>query len=171
MGRDRKNEQQHEHFTAMTRSLMETEAWRALSPVAQALYVWIRLEWRGPKANNNGKIRLSVRQAKERMGIGSRNTVGKAFHDLQAKGFLLMRENACLGFGGEAKSPAFELTELPTAGSATNVGQRLYKEWKPGRDFTVHRAAVHNPTGRGGKTKPCPENCDDPVSIIVPFRQ
>ena len=69
MGRDRRNEKRAEHFAQMIRTTMEAPAWRALSTTAQALYPWIKLEWRGPKANNNGKIRLSVRDAARRLGV------------------------------------------------------------------------------------------------------
>ncbi|RMD92994.1 MAG: helix-turn-helix domain-containing protein, partial [Alphaproteobacteria bacterium] len=111
MGRDRKNERRGDHYAAMHRSMMDTPAWRALSPVAQALYPWLRLEWHGPKANNNGRIRLSVRQAAEKMGV-SINTAARAFHELQAKGFIVVTEPACLGVEGQGTSPAFELTEI-----------------------------------------------------------
>ncbi|KZX94486.1 MULTISPECIES: helix-turn-helix domain-containing protein [unclassified Sulfitobacter] len=146
MGRDRKNERRAEHFTAMTRNMMETPAWRALSPCAQALYPWLRLEWRGAKANNNGKLRLSVRQAAERMGVNVK-TAARAFHDLQAKGFVVVVEPARLGLGGEAKSPAFELTEISLPHSDRSAGRRLYVDWKPGADFNVQKGAVHNPRG------------------------
>jgi len=154
MGRDRKNERRTEHFTAMTRNMMETLAWRALSPCAQALYPWLRLEWRGAKANNNGKLRLSVRQAAERMGVNAK-TAARAFHDLQAKGFVVVVEPARLGLGGEAKSPAFELTEIGLPHSDRTSGRRLYTDWKPGADFNVQKGAVHNPRGGNpGKTAP-----------------
>ncbi len=39
---------------------MQMPAWRALPATAQALYPWLKLEWHGPRANNNGKISLSV---------------------------------------------------------------------------------------------------------------
>ena len=55
MGRDKRNEQRTEHFTKLVRNMMETPAWRALSPMAQALYPWLRLEWRGVNFNNNGQ--------------------------------------------------------------------------------------------------------------------
>ena len=55
-----------EHFAKMFRHIMEEPAWRALPSTAQALYPWLKLEWRGPDADNNGSIRLSVRQAAER---------------------------------------------------------------------------------------------------------
>jgi hypothetical protein len=44
MGRDRRNESRGEHFAPMIRNTMNTEAWRALSPCAQALYPWLKLE-------------------------------------------------------------------------------------------------------------------------------
>ncbi|AJE47176.1 hypothetical protein P73_2461 [Celeribacter indicus] len=169
MGRDKRNEQRHEHFTTMVRNTMEAPAWRALSPTSQSLYVWVRLEWRGPKANNNGKIRLSVRQAAERMGVKSLNTISRAFHDLQAKGFLVVREHAVLGTQGEAKSPAFELTELPLPNAESNQGQRLYRNWREGHDFPVIRAVAHNPTGRGPKLESCRKNEDGAVSKIATF--
>ena len=55
MGRDKRNENKSEHFTKMVRTVMQTEAWRSLSPTAQALYPWVKFEWHGPKNNNNGK--------------------------------------------------------------------------------------------------------------------
>ncbi len=150
MGRDKNNEQSFEHFTKMMRAMMETKAWRSLSTTAQILYVWLKFEWRGPRANNNGKIRLSVRQVSEKMGV-SINTAARAFHALQAKGFIVVREPAHLGLGGAAKCPAFELTELPMPNSNKPVGRKLYLEWREGEDFPVQKAAVHNPSGKKAK--------------------
>ncbi len=145
MGRDRRNEGRGEHFAAMVRNTMSTDAWRALSPSAQALYPWLKLEWRGPKANNNGRIALSVRQAAERLGVGV-NTAARAFHDLQAKGFLVVKRPAQLGMKGQATSPEFELTEIALPGEGARP-RRLYADWKEGGDFPVQKAAVHNPRG------------------------
>ncbi len=149
-----------EHWTKLVRSMMETPAWRALSPVAQALYPWIKLEWRGPDANNNGAIRFSVRQAARALGV-SNDTAAKGFHDLQAKGFLVMIEAAALGLEGQAKSPAFEITEI--ALRPARDGRRLFLTWQPGHDCPVQRSRANNPSGRNGKTEPCPRNHDGPV--------
>lgn len=162
MGREKKNEQKAEHFTAMVRNMMETPAWRSLSQSAQALYPWLRLEWRGPKANNNGKLRLSVRQAAQRMGCGP-NTAARAFHDLQAKGFLVVTEGARLGLSGEAKSPTYELTEIGLPHGDKPGGRKLYLQWQYGHDFPVTRAAANNPKGRNGKENPCHQNEDGNV--------
>ena len=153
MGRDKRNEGRAEHFTQLIRSMMETPAWRALTPTAQALYPWVRLEWRGARNNNNGKLRLSVRQAATKLGIGV-NTAARAFHDLQAKGFLFVTEPARLGMSGQAKSPAFELTEIGLPHAAKPSGRRLYLEWRAGSDFPVLRAMANNPNGSRKKQNP-----------------
>jgi len=151
MGRDKRNEGAKEHWAKLVRNMMETDAWRALPPVAQALYPWLKLEWRGPTANNNGKIKLSVRQAATRLGV-SLNTACRAFHELQAKGFIVVTEHARLGLGGEGKSPAYEITEIPLPHSDKPEGRKLFKQWKAGEDFPVLKAMGNNPLGRNGKT-------------------
>lgn len=153
MGRDRRNEQRVEHYTQLVRPMMESPAWRALSSTAQALYPWIRLEWRGPKANNNGHIQLSVRQAAASMGVGI-NTAARGFHDLQAKGFLVITKPARLGLKGQATAPEFELTEIQLPHSETRSGRRLYLEWEKDADFPVHKALANNPHGSKRKQNP-----------------
>jgi hypothetical protein len=138
------------HWTKMLRSTMEEPAWRALSCTAQALYPWLKLEWRGPQANNNGKIRLSVRQAAKRLGI-SINTAAKAFHDLQAKGFIVVTQRATLGLEGEAKAPAYEITELAMPRSESPEGRKLYRDWRTGHDLPVTKHGGNNPEGRNGQ--------------------
>ncbi|PDV86263.1 hypothetical protein CO652_22740 [Rhizobium sp. H4] len=155
-----------EHFTTSIRHTMEEPAWRSLSSAAQALYVWIKLEWRGNNANNNGKIRLSVRQAAAKMGVRP-DTAAAAFRDLQRKGFIVQTEHACLGVEGEAKSSAYEITELKMPG-AERDGRKLYREWQPGKDFPVIAASPNNPSGANGrKTKPHHENRDGAVPKTV----
>lgn len=149
MGRDRRNETQTEHWTKMLRSTMETPAWRALTPTAQALYVWVKFEWKGPNANNNGRIRLPVRTAAERLGCNMK-TAGRAFHDLQAKGFLILTEHGRMGSEGKGEAPTYEITELATIGTDSHSGRKLYLSWEEGCDFPVRGHAPVNPQGRNG---------------------
>lgn len=125
------------HGTFLQRRMLETPAWRALSPKAQMLHIWLRLEWKGPKYNNNGKIRLSCRQAAARIGIGVNTAMG-AFHELQAKGFITITKLGALGVEGEARGPTYELTDvaLPFADP-----RMLFLHWKEGEDFEVVRHA------------------------------
>lgn len=149
MGRDRRNEERAEHWTKMIRSTMETPAWRALGATAQALYPWIKMEWKGPKANNNGKISLPVRVAAERVGC-NKNAAAKAFHDLQAKGFLLLTQHGRMGTEGKGAAPMYEITELALPGKDEHSGKKLYLHWEPGHDYAVRAHAPANPTGTNG---------------------
>src|SRR4051794_12011637 len=98
-----------EHFAMMLRCTMEEPAWLALSSTAQALYPWLKLEWKGARYNNNGRISLSVKQAAARLGVRP-DTAARAFHDLQAKGFIVVTRIAQLGIDGAARPFEFELT-------------------------------------------------------------
>ncbi len=158
MGRDDKNEQRGEHWTKLTRPMMQTLAWRALSTTAQALYPWLKLEWRGPRANNNGQISLSVRQAANVMGI-SKDTAAKAFQELQAKGFIVCLKQAETGVAGIARCPEYEITEIAMPTANVNQGRRLYKDWRPGHDFEVVKTNARNPA----KTKSRHKNSDSTV--------
>jgi hypothetical protein len=148
MGRDKRNEGRSEHWTKMIRPTMETPAWRALSCYAQALYPWLKFEWKGPQANNNGRIALSIRQAADRLGV-SKKTAAKAFHELQAKGFVVVKKAATLGTDGAAKSSEFEITELAMPGQT--AGRRLFADWRPGGDFPVAAVRSNNPHGVNGR--------------------
>ena len=99
------------------------------------LYIWLKLEWKGPQFNNNGKIRLSCRQAAQRLGVGV-NTAMKAFHELQAKGFIIVTQMGFLGVEGEARGPSYELTDI---GRPNEPASFKFREWKAGADFEVLR--------------------------------
>ncbi len=136
MGRkDKKGNSTYEHGTYMKRRVMETDAWRAMSPKAQVLYIWLRFEWKGSKFNNNGKIQFSCRQAACRIGIGV-NAAMRAFHELQAKGFVVITRLGALGVEGAARGPTYELTEI---GLPNKAPRNLYRTWKVGSDFDVRR--------------------------------
>lgn len=152
-----------EHWTKMVRSTMETSAWKALSTVAQALYPWLKLEWRGALANNNGAISLSVSQAAACLGVKP-DTAAKAFHDLQAKGFLVLTQEARLGVAGAAKGSTYEITEIGTR--AESRPRCLYLEWSSVREFPVRKCAIGNPSGANGtrkKTETHHENRDTTI--------
>lgn len=158
MARSKNRLDKRDHFTVMTRVLMNTQAWKSLSSTAQALYPWIKLEWKGPKANNNGKISLSVRQAADRLGI-SKDTAARAFQDLQAKGFLVVTEAASLGVYGHGKCFKYEITEIPLPHERD--GRCLYKSWSQGTDLEVVRAVAAKPSGK--RSKPLHNIADSPI--------
>lgn len=142
-----------EQFTLLIRNVIECPAWAALSTTAQAIYPFIRMEWHGPRSNNNGRIQFSYRQAAKSVGV-SLNTAMRGFHDLQAKGFIVVTELGALGVEGVAKGPTYEITEIEMPNSNRHGGRRLFRDWKKGRDFDVAHHCKNNPKGINGRKIP-----------------
>lgn len=162
--RGREKQERGEHFTTMTRAMMETPAWRALSSAAQAIYPWLKLEWRGPNHNNNGRLSLSYRALCAKTGIASANTIARAFAELQAKGFIIVTATAHLGTDGTGRAHLYELTEHPAQGER-GAGKQLYTQWREGADLPVQRANANNPTGRRESDIPS-QKLQHPISNI-----
>lgn len=135
-------------FAKLPLTVIATPAWRALSLSAQALFPWLLMEFNGPKYNNNGKISLSVRQAAERMGV-AKDTASKAFRDLQAKGFIVVKKGASLGVEGHGKCPEYEITFITTLHKEAS---KLYLKWSKDEEFPIFPHPVKNPLG---KSEPC----------------
>lgn len=150
---DKTGRNQNEHFAMMFRDVMSCPARAALSTTAQAIYPWLKLEWHGPKANNNGRIRLSVRQASVKVGVGI-NAAARAMQDLQAKGFIYVTEMGALGVEGEARGPSYEITELALPGPKIPAGRRLFMQWRKGADLPIAKHNTNNPKGRNGRKTP-----------------
>ena len=133
-------------FAILLFMTLDTPAWRALSTAAQALYPWLVMEFKGKNYNNNGKIRLSVRQAALKMGT-SKDTVARAFGDLQAKGFIKVTKGGSLGISGMGKCPEYEIAAitLPENGTKAN---KYYEDWKDSSDFKVFKHPVKNGKGK-----------------------
>ncbi len=142
-----------EQFTIMIRNVIECPAWAALSTTAQAIYPFIRMEWHGPRSNNNGRIQFSYRQAAKSVGV-SLNTAMRGFHDLQAKGFIVVTELGALGVEGVAKGPSYEITEIGLRNSNQHGGRYLFRNWKKGKDFDVALHVKNNPKGINGRKIP-----------------
>jgi hypothetical protein len=162
-----------EHYTRMFRSVVQTPAWAALSTTAQAIYLFVKLEWRGPNANNNGRIQLSYRQAAKMTGI-TVNTAMRGFHDLQAKGFLVVTELGVLGSEGDARGPCYEVTEIHMPGRPNGSGRDLFRLWCKGHDYTVAKHPKNNPTGKNRRRIPSSksrrshlQNEDDPAPPVL----
>ena len=144
----------HRSYRVATR-LQSLSLPNMISMRLRRLYPWLKLEWKGTKFNNNGKISLPVREAGERLGCG-RDTAARGFHDLQSKGFLLLTSHARMGVEGKGAPPTYEITELATPGHQS--GKKLYLHWRPGFDFPVSSHAPVNPTGRNGRENETPSS-------------
>ena len=95
------------------------------------------------------------------MGISKPHTIGRAFRELQAKGFVIVHEIAALGVEGMGKGFLFEITDIGMPGNPNP--KTLFKEWSDGKDFPIKEATIGNPLGIGGKTKSHAAKGDGPM--------
>ena len=97
-------------FVQLPEWFQRTEAWATLTPGPRALYIELKRRFTG---SNNGRIVLSHRDAATALNV-HRNTVGRYFDELAARGFIAMRRGPFLGPSGIGQSSHWVLTELPT---------------------------------------------------------
>ena len=71
-------------FVMLDGFMMESAAWRALSPAARVVYIEVRRRYNG---SNNGRLALSVRDAAAQCNI-NKDTSRKALASLQDHGFI-----------------------------------------------------------------------------------
>jgi hypothetical protein len=131
-----------EPFVPIVASVLASPAWASLSCVARALYVKLRGSFKygkeaEPIAWQNGRIFLSVRDAATALNVAP-STAARAFHDLQAKGFVIVTSLGHLGAEGQGKATTFRITSC--ACREHPRGSREYEQWQPGKDFKVERA-------------------------------
>jgi hypothetical protein len=74
----------HDRYFQVHHFMAKTDAWRALTAPARAVYVQIGLRYNG---SNNGRIEYSVRDAASEC-ILARDTAGRAFKELVGFGFI-----------------------------------------------------------------------------------
>ena len=145
-GRDKKNEKRRfAPFVPVTKRLMDTPAWRALTPAAKVLYVSLRR--RTFNDVENERCFLSDCDAAKEVGC-HRNTVPSKFREWQAKGFIEANVLAHQDITtGQRKATTWILTEL---GHARKTATKGYEKWTPGNNYPVSRCPVNNPRGIGG---------------------
>jgi hypothetical protein len=73
-----------ERFVSLPHWMLQSPAWRSLSPVGRSVFIELAAIYNG---SNNGRIALSARDAAERVRC-SKNTAARAFAELTQKGFV-----------------------------------------------------------------------------------
>ena len=103
-GRSRKKER----FVKLDFWLLKMPAWRALGPVARAVYIELAQRYNG---SNNGEISMSVREVARFVHV-AKDTASKAFYELEEKGFI--RRHVCGSFNWKLRhATTWVLTEFP----------------------------------------------------------
>jgi hypothetical protein len=108
--------------------LLQTPAWKSLSPNARSIYVEMLTRYAGPNSNN-GRIPFSYRDGAKRLGIG-KNAVSAAFVALRERGFIVQTKKG--GFNVKTKNLANEwrLTEYPSDIDNT-AATKDFMKWPP----------------------------------------
>jgi hypothetical protein len=107
------------------RSVMETPAWRSLSPPARAVLIELYALYRG---DNNGELFLACREAASRCNI-NKDTASKSFRELEDKGFIQRRARRPEKWT-EGLARCWILTEFPFPRDGIRP-TRDYLNWTP----------------------------------------
>lgn len=103
-------------------SMIQSKAFRALSPYAVKVWMEIRCRYNG---GNNGEIKLSLDEAADLLGI-AKSTCQRAFVDLVEKGFLIkMTQGRWYG----RAAAQWQITDKPMKGE--HVASHLWRKWQP----------------------------------------
>lgn len=127
--------------------LTDSAAWQHLSTDGRALYVLLKQRYKGM---NNGRIILSVRQAAENLNI-SKTSASKAFHELQALGFIEAVIVGGFNSRKDGKATEWRLTEH-TCDVSGELPSRKFRIWTPGKNFAVPQGGRSVP--QGGQSVP-----------------
>lgn len=124
-------------FIPLTLGVKQSEAWASLSMQARLIYLELRGKLAKDPRENNGRVHLSTRDAARAVGLKKADTAASAFHELQAKGFIVVTRLGSLGSEGYGKATEYRITECGTRDAYE--GTKDYLRWQPGHDFVVQR--------------------------------
>lgn len=117
-------------FARLDHAMLNTNAYRALSPNARSLLVELTMLENG---SNNGSLYLSVRDAAYRLGVADLAAASRAFDDLTALGFIEMTKDAHFKVKAADKSRArcWRLTWVPGPGRKAPTSDFITREPAP----------------------------------------
>jgi hypothetical protein len=136
----------HPPFVMVTNQVLDSPAWRAMSTGGRCLYIALKRRC-PPNRHNNGRIRLSQREAQEQIGAGF-TEITRWFRELQHYGFIVMTEAGCLGVEGKGRAPQWRLTEVAymrgTSSKGTeNMPTMDFLKWNGARFSRHHSGGDH----------------------------
>src|SRR5262245_55659563 len=111
-------------FVMVPLTILNAPAWRVMSPFARLLWIELRRKLSN-QGWNNGKIFLSDRDAAEAIGA-NKNTIVRAYAELEDYGFLRKTTKAYLGIEGCGIAPHYRFTDIA---HGTHPATRDYEKW------------------------------------------
>ena len=112
-----------ERFVKLTYPLIESQAWRWLRPISQALYIELRRRYNGL---NNGRISLSLSEAANILKA-SKSSISKALKQLETHGFIKLTKK---GYFTGRMASEYALTDEQLDGYPPT---REWKQWQPNK--------------------------------------
>jgi hypothetical protein len=128
-------------FVPLTKELLDSGAWRAMSHGAKILYVSLKRRY-NHSYHNNGRLYVSQRQAVAEVGSSSEQIV-RWFRELQYYGFIEQMVPGSIGLDGKGKAARWRLTEVSymrgTSSKATeDMPTKDFLRWN-GVGFSKHQ--------------------------------
>ncbi len=143
-----------ERLVSLPYWMLQSPAWRSLSPVARSVFIELAAIYNG---SNNGRLALSARDAAERVRC-SKNTAARAFAELAQKGFI----DLCSHGHFDRKTPhaaEYRLTLYPCDRTGERASKR-FMNWHPDQPKSV-AGPTRGTAGvtTGTVTRTTKENC------------
>lgn len=158
-------------FTQLHEFMMQTEAWRSLSPAERAVYVEVARVYSG---SNNGFLARSVRQLADLTNI-NKDTAGRCLVRLQDRGFL-----ECATPGGFSRKTPHAAEWRLTQHKCDKTGApptKLFLKWsaqiqKPvrneGQTVRIRGTVIRLPEANCPKPRDGKPHLGDPIGPLVP---
>ncbi|MCY1127696.1 helix-turn-helix domain-containing protein [Frigidibacter sp. RF13] len=141
--------------------MLKSEAWRSLSGAAVKLFLELHTRYNG---GNNGKVRLSLNEATEALGLG-KATIHRAYHELQGKGFIVL-QTAGNWYGRQAHEWQLTTKALET-GKGSVAPTNDWRSWshktERGSNTDPSRPGMGPPQNR----RPFTGSATEPVNAVL----
>jgi hypothetical protein len=106
-------------FIMMYAYVLKSDAWKATSFGARALFMALKVYY-SSNFQNNGHVFLSKRRAEDEFGL-THSMISRWYRELQHYGFVVQTHGPHLGVEGKGKAAKWRLTDEPYKGDpATN---------------------------------------------------
>ncbi|MDC3177599.1 helix-turn-helix domain-containing protein [bacterium] len=124
-----------ERFVKLTYALIESEAWRWLRPISEAVYIELRRRYNGL---NNGKISLSLAEA-ARVLRASKSSIQKALVELEEHGLIKVVKR---GYFTGRMASEYALTDEQLDGYPPTREWRRWQPTKPHRRRQIRAIGI-----------------------------
>jgi hypothetical protein len=112
-------------FVAVSKAILATPAWRAMSPGARLLWIELR-GWLRNDGSNNGKAYLACRDAAKAIGTKSKDSIVRWYAENEHYGFLRKTGEGFLGLDGRGIAARYRFTDLA---HGTHPPTRDFEKW------------------------------------------